>query len=82
MYELHPNGGKVLLWRDGVSNVGTKSRTSSKRSEEADATSSKRSQQEYEVESVYKELSEKHQQTWNVYTPVKVVGTMYCLRSS
>ena len=44
----------MLLWCDGVSNVGTKSRASSKGSEEADATSSKRSQQECEVESVYK----------------------------
>ena len=51
MHELHPNG-EVLLWCDGVCNVGTKSRTSSKRSEEADAISSTHSRQECEVESV------------------------------
>ena len=66
MYELHPNGGEVLLWCDGVGDVGNKCHTSYKRTEEADATSSKRSRQELEVDSVYKELSEKHQQTWDV----------------
>ena len=67
MYGLHPKGGEVLLWCDGVSDVGTESRVGSKHSlKEADITASKRSRQECEVESVYKELSEKHQQTWDV----------------
>ena len=67
MYGLYPKGGEVLLWCDGISDVGTESRVGSKHSlKEADATASKRSRQECEIESVYKELSEKHQQTWDV----------------
>ena len=57
MYGLHPTGGEVLLWCDGVSDE-SRAGSIAKRSKEADATASKRSRQEGKVEVVYKELSE------------------------
>ena len=66
MYEVYPKGGEVVLWCDSVSDVRTEADANLKRSKEAEAVASKRSQQEWEVESVYKELSEKHMQTWDV----------------
>ena len=64
LYDLHPKGGEVLLWCDGASESGSEGR-STKRSKEAESAISKRSQQESEVESTYKELKEKHQESWD-----------------
>jgi hypothetical protein len=64
LYEVYPNGGEVLLWC-GVSETGNSDgRSTGKRSKDAD--SSKRCQQETEVESAYKELKEKHGETWDI----------------
>ena len=64
LHELYPNRGEVPLWCDGVSETGNSDgRSTGKRSKDAD--SSKR-QQETEVESAYKELKEKHGETWDM----------------
>ena len=66
LYELHPKGGEVLLWHrcEGVSETGSGS--AGKRSKEADSAVSKRTQQEAEVESAYKELKEWHGEMWDM----------------
>ena len=65
LYELHPKGGEVLLWCDGASEGTTEGRSLTKRNKEAESAVLKRSQQETEVESVYKELKERHQDSWD-----------------
>ena len=66
LYELHPKGGEILLWCDGVSAGGTtEGRSSTKRSKEAESAMAKRTQQEAEVESTFKELKERHQDSWD-----------------
>ena len=66
LYELHPKGGEILLWCDGASVGGTaEGRGSTKRNKEAESAVSKRSQQEAEVESTFKELKERHQDSWD-----------------
>ena len=65
LYELHPKGGEVLLWCDGVSEGASEGRNSTKRNKEAESAASKRSQQEAEVESTYKELKERHRDSWD-----------------
>ena len=65
LYEVYPNGGEVPLWCKGVSETGNSEGPSTgKRSKDAD--SSKRYQQETEVEAAYKELKEKHGETWDM----------------
>ena len=58
LHELHPNGGQVLLWYDGVSEIGNTECRAPRRNTEADSAASKCSQQESDVESVFKELRE------------------------
>ena len=65
LYELYPKGGEVLLWCDGISETGTESCCSIKRNKEAKLAGTKRSQQEAEVESTYKELKERPQDSWD-----------------
>jgi hypothetical protein len=65
LYELYPKGGEVLLWCDGIGETGTESCRSTKRNKEAESAGTKRSQQEAEVESTYKELKEKHKDSWD-----------------
>ena len=64
MYEVYLKGAEVALWCDGVRDVRAEADANLKRSE---AVASKPSRQEWEVESDYKELSEKHMQTWDVF---------------
>ena len=65
LYDLYPKGGEVHLWCDGVCETGAESCRSIKRNKEAESAGTKRSQQETEVESIYKELKEKHQDSWD-----------------
>lgn len=65
LYDVYPKGGEVHLWCDGVCETGVESCRSTKRSKEAESAGTKRSQQEGEVESIYKELKEKHQDSWD-----------------
>ena len=65
LYEVYPNGGEVPLWCEGVSETGnSEGRSTGKRSK--DAETARRQQQEIEVESAYKELKEKHGETWDM----------------
>ena len=67
LHELHAEGAEVLFWCRCASDAGTESCVGFKQClKEAEATVSKHSWQKCEVESVYDELSEKHQQTWDV----------------
>ena len=67
LYQLHPKGGEVLLWCEGMSETGNgECRSAGKRSKEADSAVSKRTQQEAEVECAFKELRERHGETWDM----------------
>ena len=69
LYQLHPKGGEVLLWCKGTSETGNgECRSAGKRSKETDSAIilSKCAQQEAEVESTYKELKERHGETWDM----------------
>ena len=65
LYDLYPKGGEVHLWCDGVCETGAESCRSTRRNKEAESAGTKRSQQEGEIESIYKELKEKHQDSWD-----------------
>ena len=66
LYELYPKGSEVLLWYGGVNECGAaEGRSSTKRNKEAESAVSKCSQQEAEVDSTYKELKERHQDSWD-----------------
>lgn len=65
LYKLHPNGGEVFLWCQGANEVGATEGHCAKRKREANSAVSKRGQQEAEVESTYKELKERHQESWD-----------------
>ena len=55
------------MWCEGVSEVRKcEGRSASKRSKEADLAVSKRTQQEADGESAYKELKERHGETWDM----------------
>ena len=67
LYELYPKGGEVFLWCEGVSEMGNcEGCSASKRNKEADLAVSKCIQQEADVESAYKELKERHGETWGI----------------
>ena len=77
LYEVYPNGGEVPLWCEGVNETGNSEGPSTgKRSKDAD--SSKRYQQETEVEAAYKELKEKHRGNMG-YASTKALGSVYCI---
>ena len=79
MYEVYKNGGNITLWCDGCSfhdsSSSSGSGQASKRKRDCE-TSTRRQEKEEEVDSVFKELSKKHEGMEN--TKLRLWARMIC----